>query len=109
MFIAAVLVIIVAGMRAAEPILVPAIAFSISLSSLCYSCILASARNDCPQPSATFLVVFGVLGVGIGLGALVGTSLQDFSESIPRYQVLLTEGIDSSDSNGLDGIGIPAI
>jgi len=46
-----------------------------------------------PDPLAVFLVVLGVLGIGVGFGTLIGGSLQDFSAAIPRYQEVFTKDI----------------
>ena len=37
------------------------------------------------------MVILGVLGLGFGFIVLIGTSLDDFSDAIPRYQTRLTE------------------
>ncbi|TFG63702.1 MAG: AI-2E family transporter, partial [Nitrospirales bacterium] len=75
----AAFVIVVAGMRAAEPILVPLL-------------------------FAVFLVVMGVLSVGIGFVLIIGTSLDDFSDAIPRYQILLTQKM-APIHQGIEGLG----
>ena len=66
-------------MRAAEPILVPLL-------------------------FAVFLVVMGVLSVGIGFVLIIGTSLDDFSDAIPRYQILLTQKM-APIHQGIEGLG----
>ena len=104
LFIAAGLVIIVAGMRAAESIIVPLL-LSGFVSLLCATPVFWLQKKRVPATIATSLVVLGVLGIGLGLGALLGTSLQDFSEAIPRYQALLTNELTSA-FHWLDRMGI---
>ncbi len=87
---AAAFVIIVAGMRAAEPILVPLLIAGF-LAILSASPIFWLKEKGTPGPVALFLVILGVLGLGFGFIVLIGTSLDDFSDAIPRYQTRLTE------------------
>ena len=87
---AAAFVIVVAGMRAAEPILVPLLIAGF-LAILSASPIFWLREKGIPAPVALFLVILGVLGLGFGFIVLIGTSLDDFSYAIPRYQTQLTE------------------
>ena len=86
----AAFVIVVAGMRAAEPILVPLL-ISGFLAILSASPIFWLRDKGIPAPVALFFVILGVLGLGFGFIVLIGTSLDDFSNAIPRYQTRLTE------------------
>jgi len=90
---AAAFVIVVAGMRAAEPILVPLIV-SIFLAIISSSPVFWLRKKMVPAPLAVLGVVLGVLSVGFVFILIVGTSLDDFSEAIPRYQDRLTQEID---------------
>ena len=92
LLISAGLVILVAGMRAAEAILVPLLV-SAFLAIIIATPVFWLQQKRVPGPLAVFLVVLGVVGIGIGFGALIGTSLQDFSEAIPRYQEVFTKEI----------------
>ena len=87
---AAAFVIVVAGMRAAEPILVPLLIAGF-LAILSASPIFWLREKGIPSSVALFLVILGVLGLGFGFIVLIGTSLDDFSDAIPRYQTRLTE------------------
>ena len=87
---AAAFVIVVAGMRAAEPILVPLLIAGF-LAILSASPIFWLREKGIPAPVALFLVILGVLGLGFGFIVLIGTSLDDFSDAIPRYQTRMTE------------------
>ena len=104
LLISAGLVILVAGMRAAEAILVPLLV-SAFLAIIIATPVFWLKQKRVPGPLAVFLVVLGVLGIGIGFGALIGTSLQDFSEAIPRYQEVFTHEITPL-LQRLQGMGI---
>jgi len=86
------LVIGVAGMRAAEAIIVPLL-FSAFLAIIISTPVFWLRRKRVPDLAAVFLVVLGLLALGLGFAGLLGTSLQDFSEALPRYQALLTKEI----------------
>jgi predicted PurR-regulated permease PerM len=75
----AAFVIVVAGMRAAEPILVPLL-FAGFLAIISTSPVFWLRQKNLSAPLAVFLVVMGVLSVGIGFVLIIGTSLDDFSE-----------------------------
>ncbi len=87
---AAAFVIVVAGMRAAESILVPLLV-SAFLAIISASPVFWLQRKRVPGPIAVFLVVLAVLGLSLAFGALIGTSLQDFSKALPRYQTRLMQ------------------
>ncbi|MCA9419638.1 MAG: AI-2E family transporter, partial [Nitrospira sp.] len=90
---AAAFVIVVAGMRAAEPILVPLIV-SVFLAMISTSPVFWLRQKGIPSPLAVFGVVLGVLSVGFVFILIIGTSLDDFSKAIPRYQTRLTQEIE---------------
>jgi len=87
---AAGFVIVVAGMRAAEPILVPLLIAGF-LAIISTSPVFWLREKGIPAPAAVFLVVLGVLSLGFGFILVIGTSLEDFSDAIPRYQTRLTQ------------------
>ena len=89
---AAAFVIVVAGMRAAEPILVPLLIAGF-LAIISTSPVFWLRKKSIPAPAAVFLVILGVLSLGFGFILLIGTSLEDFSNAIPRYQARLTQAM----------------
>jgi predicted PurR-regulated permease PerM len=46
-------------------------------------------RKKVPKGLAVLIVVLGIIGIGVGIGALVGTSLNDFTGKLPEYQFQL--------------------
>lgn len=89
---AAAFIIVIAGMRAAETILVPLIVAAF-LAIISTSPFFWLRQKRIPAPVAILFVVLGVLGVGLGFILIIGTSLDDFLEAIPRYQARLTQEI----------------
>ena len=78
-------VIVIAGMRAAEPILVPLL-LSVFIALLCAPPVLWLERKGCHTALAVGMVILVVFLIGLGFGAVAGTSLSQFSVAIPRYQ-----------------------
>jgi AI-2 transport protein TqsA len=81
-------VIIVAGARAAEPILVPVL-LAVMLAIICVPPMQWLSGHGVPVWLAIVLVVLFVLAVGSAFGTVIGTSLIDFSTSLPYYQARL--------------------
>ncbi len=79
------LVIIVAGMKAAETILVPFL-LSAFLSVICAGPVLWLERKRVPLVLAILIVVLGVMSIGVGMGVVAGTSLNDFTQKLPTYR-----------------------
>lgn len=80
--------IIVAGARTAEPILVPFL-LSMMLAIICVPPMQWLTRRGLPEWLAVILVVLLVLAIGSAFGTVIGTSLIDFSASLPYYQARL--------------------
>lgn len=86
----AAFVVVVAGMRAAESILVPFLV-AVFLAVIGAPPLFWLKRKGVPGPLAVVLVILGLVGVGLVLAALVGTSLRNFSDNLPFYQERLQE------------------
>jgi AI-2 transport protein TqsA len=103
-------VVIVAGMKAASSILVPFLmaAFIAVLSAPSYFWL---EKRGIPSVLALIIVILGLAVVGLIVGALLGTSMNDFMTALPHYQQRLTQlstqalgwlaglGLDTSDEN----------
>ncbi|MCZ6799919.1 MAG: AI-2E family transporter [Nitrospirae bacterium] len=88
------LVVVVAGMRAADSILVPLL-LSVFLAVICAAPVFWLEGKGIPSGVAVLIVMLGVVGIGVGIGAMIGTSVNDFSEAVPRYQARLHEEMGS--------------
>jgi hypothetical protein len=86
-------VIVVAGMGTAEFILI-SLVVTIFLAIISASPIFWLRQKGIPSPFAVFGVVLGVFSVGFAFLLIIGTSLDDFSGAIPRYQARLTNEIE---------------
>jgi len=88
----AAFMIVVAGMRAAEAILVPLLVAGF-LAIISASPVFWLKQKGLPAALAACLVVLGVVGAGFVFILIIGSSLDDFSSAIPRYQARLKEEI----------------
>jgi predicted PurR-regulated permease PerM len=88
----AAFVIVVAGMRAAEKILVPFL-LSAFLAIICAPPLFWLRRKRVPTALALLIVIGGIMGIGLLMGTLVGASVKDFSAALPFYQARLQEEI----------------
>ncbi|HEC15048.1 MAG TPA: AI-2E family transporter [Sedimenticola sp.] len=101
---AAAFVILVAGMREAQPILVPFL-LSVFIAIIAMPPLVFLQHRRIPRGIALALVIAGVAAVGMLLEALVGGSVDDFSARLPAYQAKLetqTAGL----LDWLGGIGV---
>jgi AI-2 transport protein TqsA len=90
LIIGAAFVIIVAGMKSAKIILVPFL-LSIFISIICSPLLFWLRKKKLPMWAALAVVIAIVLLAGLLLLALVGSSLNNFTQSIPFYQAKLQE------------------
>ena len=93
----AAFVIVVAGMRAAQSLLVPFL-LSIFIAIISSPSLFWLRRKRIPMGISLVFVIIGILGIGLLIGVLVGTSLNDFSQTLPLYQERLKEEISAISS-----------
>lgn len=100
----AAFVVVVAGMRAAQSVIVPFL-LACFTAIICAPYLNWLQRKGVPSIVALIIVVLGILAVGIGLGAVLGSSLDAFSQALPSYQARL-EGEVTRLISWLKGFGI---
>ncbi len=102
---AASIVVVIAGMRAAGPVLVP-LFLAIFLSILCSPLLRRLLDWGCPKAIAVLTTVLATLAVFAALVTLVSGSINSFTRSLPRYQTALegqaSEAITWLESRGFD-------
>jgi len=82
---AAAMVIVIAGMREAQTLLVPFLLAAFIAIIVMPAVQFLEARRV-PTFAAILLVILLILGAGVLLGGLVGRSADDFSAQLPVYQ-----------------------
>jgi predicted PurR-regulated permease PerM len=105
---AAAIVILIAGLRWAAPILVPFL-MSLFIAIISGPPLFFLHRKGVPRALALLIVVAAVIAFGLILAVLVGNSIDDFSRSLPVYQARLQEQMTALLAwlGGL-GIDVPA-
>lgn len=88
LLVMAAFIIVVAGMRAAESLLVP---FLLSLFIAVIVTPLLSWLNNRGVPNwlSILLIVLGIIVIGFFIGAIVGSSINSFRSDLPEYQTRL--------------------
>lgn len=100
----AAFVIVVAGMKAAESLLIPFL-LSIFIAVICAPPLAWMTKRGLPFAVAMLCIVGFIVVFGMAVGAIVSTSINDFSQDLPTYQVKLS-AITSTFLAWLDGIGL---
>ncbi|PCJ93520.1 MAG: hypothetical protein COA46_00245 [Porticoccaceae bacterium] len=90
LLVGAAFVVVIAGIKAAETLLVP---FLLSVFiALIFSPLLAwLKKRRVPNGLAICLIISLVIVIGWLIGILVGSSIRDFLQNLPEYQVRLQE------------------
>ncbi|WP_054114169.1 AI-2E family transporter [Marinagarivorans algicola] len=89
LFGTACFVVVVAGMRTAESLLVPFL-LSLFISVLCSPPLVWLKERGVPNGLAIFIIIGAVLVVSLGIGTVVGAALGNFKQDLPIYQARLT-------------------
>lgn len=84
------LCVVIAGLRAAGPIVVPVL-FSAFLSVLAVAPVSWLQRKRVPDWLAVTIVFVGVISTFVLVSVLVGSSIASFSENLPAYKERLVE------------------
>ncbi len=102
---AAAFVIIVAGIQAASPIIIPFL-LAVFIASLCAPLLYWLQRLRLPDALAVCIIFLGLLVIALLLMTFAGRSLNSLSRQLPTYQErlsgLITFGIGWLNSQGLD-------
>ncbi|MFY8273306.1 AI-2E family transporter [Pseudoalteromonas sp. SSDWG2] len=85
LIVMASLVIVLAGVKIATPLVVPFI-LSVFIAIICSPLINALGRYRIPKGVAIIMVILLVFGLILSLAGLVGQSVNDFSNQLPRYE-----------------------
>ncbi|MBW2527556.1 MAG: AI-2E family transporter [Deltaproteobacteria bacterium] len=85
----AALVIIVAGLKAAGPVLVPFLV-AVFLSLICAPAVRALRNRRVPNLAAVLLVLLGLMALLVAAGAVFAGTINEFSREAPKYEELVS-------------------
>ncbi|MES0372326.1 MAG: AI-2E family transporter, partial [Mariprofundaceae bacterium] len=86
----ACLVILVAGMQAAAALLVPFL-LSAFIACICLPPMQWMMDRKVPASAAVFIVILGLVLLGLLITVFAGASVADFSQNLPIYQARLED------------------
>ncbi|VAX06912.1 Uncharacterized UPF0118 membrane protein [hydrothermal vent metagenome] len=105
----AALVVIIAGMRAIVPILVPFL-LSVFIAVACRSPMSWLTRHKVPASLAVLIVITGLMIAFFLTALFVGSSLSDFTRTLPQYQDklhgLTASLLNTMQQRGMDTSGL---
>ncbi|WP_035385439.1 AI-2E family transporter [Ferrimonas futtsuensis] len=90
LMVCAALVVVLAGIKSASTILVPFL-LAIFIAIICSPLVRLMTRMGLPKGLAIIMVMVMVLAIGTWLGALIGSSINDFTAQLPQYRSQLTD------------------
>lgn len=93
LFVMACLVILLAGLKAASPILVPFL-LALFIAIITNPLVAKLVSLNVPRGLAVLLVLSIIVVLGLSLAGVVGQSFNDFSQSLPVYQEKLSGELD---------------
>lgn len=101
----AAFVIVIAGMRAAEPLLVPLL-LSAFFAIISAPPLFWMEEKRIPKGIAILIVIATIIGLQVLVVAFVGTSVNEFTDNLPRYEDRLQEET-AAIRNWLENKGAP--
>ena len=90
LFTFAAFIIVIAGMRAAQDILIPFM-LSVFIAVISHPLVVSLRARGIHTGFSILLVIFAIIALGFGITSLLGTSLNDFTSNLPNYQKLLQD------------------
>ena len=88
LLVLAAFIVVVAGMKAAEQLLVPFL-LSLFIAVICSPPLVWLKQKGLPNSLAIIAIIALVVIVGISIGAIVGSSITSFKNDLPEYQARL--------------------
>lgn len=100
----AAFVVVVAGMKAAESLLVPFL-LSVFISVICAPPLAWLTKRGVPLALAMLCIIAFIVIFGLAVGAIVSNSINNFSQDLPTYQAKLGT-LTTSFLQWLEGMGL---
>ncbi|GAB3095375.1 AI-2E family transporter [Aestuariicella hydrocarbonica] len=85
LIVMAAFVIVIAGMRAAESVLIPFL-LSLFIAMICTPPFAWLKKKGIPSWLALLIMLLAIVGIGFLVGMVVGSSINEFREDLPQYQ-----------------------
>ena len=92
---AAAFVVVVAGMKAAAPLMVPFL-LSMFIAIICAPALYWLQARRVPTAVALLIVIASMGIIALSVVALVGSSLNSFAQNLPKYESSLRKTVDGA-------------
>ncbi|MGI9332898.1 MAG: AI-2E family transporter, partial [Gammaproteobacteria bacterium] len=102
----AALVIVVAGLKAAQAVIVPFL-LATFVAVVCAPALLWLEEHGLPRVLAMIVVIAGIVAAAFGFTALVSRSIRDFTRDLPVYKARMAEEFGAA-LQWLEARGAPA-
>lgn len=96
-------IIVIAGLKAASTIIIPLL-LAIFIAIICAPPLHWLQRKKIPNFLAIPLVIIVILAIGFVIGGLVGSSINDFSDQLPKYEAKLKKEYSEALKTGKEWI-----
>ncbi len=100
----AAIVVVIYGMQAAKSLLVPFLVAAF-LALITVRPMLWLQKNRVPTVLAALMIVSMIMGVLAVVGTIVGTSIAEFTASLPKYQQQLDDLVGNALRFAIDNLG----
>lgn len=100
----AAFVVVVAGMKSAESLLVPFF-LSLFIAIICSPPLMWMRSKGIPTGLALIIIISILVAASVSIGAIIGTAVRGFTADLPQYQVKLT-AITAQLFDRLEGFGL---
>lgn len=85
LIIAAAVIVIIAGLKASAPLIVPFL-LSVFIAIISFPLMCKLQMTGLPKGLSLLIVILLVLAIGVSITLLIGSSITDFSREMPAYQ-----------------------
>ena len=107
LIVTAAFIVVIAGMRAAESLLIPFL-LSLFIAVICSPPLIWLRGKGLSNGLAMLVVIASIVVFGVLIGVIVGGSINDFRQDLPEYQTRLA-GITAQLFERLQAFGIDVV
>lgn len=100
----AAFIVVVAGMKAAESLLVPFF-LSLFIAIICSPPLLWMRSKGLPTWLSLLAIIFVLIALSVVIGAIIGSAIGGFTEDLPEYQIKLS-ALTGQLFDRLEGFGL---
>jgi len=85
LIVAAAIIVLIAGLKQAAPLIVPFL-LAVFIAVICFPLMCRMQQSGLSKGVSLSVVMLLVIFIGVAITVLIGSSLTDFSQTLPEYQ-----------------------